>query len=746
MNKLKMMALSATMMGGISAVGQAQTAHQEVPVYLQVNAALSLRVEDALSRMTLEEKVALCHAQSKFSVAGVKRLGIPELWMSDGPHGVREEISWDSWAPSGCTNDSCTAFPALTCLVATWEPALAHKYGQALGEEARYRNKSVILAPGVNIYRTPLNGRNFEYLGEDPYLAAQMVVPYIQGVQSNGVAACVKHYILNNQELWRGHIDVDLSDRALHEIYLPPFKAAVEKGNVWSLMGSYNKVRGQHACHNDFLLNKILKHDWQFDGAVITDWGGCHDTDQAVNNGLDIEMGTYTNGLTTESNFPYSAYYLADPYLKGLRDGKYSIEGLNDKARRVLRLIMRTAMNTNRPWGSLATKSHAQVDYEIGVAGVVLLKNDAVDKHTAALLPIDASKYNRILVVGENATRRLTEGGGSSALKVKKEFSPLEGLQELYGDKIIYAQGYESGRPSYEGQDAIDPKCQQRLHDEAIAKAKEADLVLYFGGLNKNHFQDCEGADRKTYHMSFGQDELIADLQQANEHIVVTLLSGNAVAMPWVKQIPAIVQGWYTGSEAGHVLAAVLSGKENPSGHLPFSFPKTLSDCSAHSFDALSYPGDSIHEKYEEGIYVGYRWYTTKKIATLFPFGYGLSYTTFKYGAPRLSARKFVGNDKLILSVPVENTGDRAGKMLVQIYLGQQHPHLDRPIRELKHFKQVSLEAGETKQVEFSISADDLKYYDDQIHDWRVDNDQFTVYVARSSEDMVSKLTFHYKN
>ncbi len=742
MNKLIKMTVSVFVLMSCLIVN-GQTNHQQIPVYKQTDANLEDRVEDALQRMTLEEKVALCHAQSKFSVAGVSRLGIPELWMSDGPHGVREEISWDSWAPAGFTNDSCTAFPALTCLAATWDPKLSQKYGRAIGEEARYRNKSVLLGPGVNIYRTPLNGRNFEYMGEDPYLASVLVVPYIHGVQSNGVAACVKHYILNNQEKWRGHIDVDLSDRALYEIYFPAFKAAVEDGHVWSLMGAYNKLRGEHACHNDFLLNKVLKGDWKFDGAVITDWGGCHDTDEAVNNGLDIEMGTYTNGLTTESKFTYSEYYLADPYLKGLKSGKYSVEVLNDKARRVLRLIMRTVMNSSRPWGSLATKEHEQVGYEVGINGVVLLKNDFT-KRKSKLLPLDASKYERILVVGENSTRKLTKGGGSSELKVKHECSPLEALKEMYGDKIIYAQGYESGRPRYDGQDKIDSKVQQKLHDEAVAKAKAADIVLYFGGLNKNHFQDCEDSDRKNYHLSFGQDRLILDLQKANSNIVVNLLSGNAVAMPWVDKVPAIIQGWYNGSEAGHILADIISGKQNPSGRLPFSFPKKLEDCPAHSFDALAYPGDSIKEEYKEGIYVGYRWYTTKKIKTLFPFGHGLSYTTFEYGKPMLSSRSLTKDGKLTLTVPVTNTGNVDGKEVVQIYIGQKRPRLDRPAYELKHFKKVSLAVGETTEVLFEITADDLKYYDDIQKEWRVDADKFTLYVGKSTEDIQSKLTFYY--
>ena len=369
-----------------AAVAVAQT---PVPLYLDESQPIEVRVQDALSRMTLEEKVKLCTAQSKFSSHGVPRLGIPEIWMSDGPHGVREEIQWDSWSNAGFTNDSCTAFPALTCLAATWNPEMSALYGKNIGEEARYRRKDILLGPGCNIYRTPLNGRNFEYLGEDPYLASVMVVPYIQELQKNGVAACVKHYALNNQEKWRGHIDVQLSDRALYEIYLPAFKAAVQEGGAWSIMGAYNKARGEHACHNDLLLNRILKEEWGFDGCVVTDWGGTHDTREAVFNGLDIEMGSYTNGLTSGRDFAYSDYFLARPYLQGLQSGEYPLSTVEDKAARVLRLIFRTAMNRNRPWGSFTSEAHYEAARQIGTEGIVLLKNEPVKRQQPALLPID---------------------------------------------------------------------------------------------------------------------------------------------------------------------------------------------------------------------------------------------------------------------------------------------------------------------------------------------------------------------
>ena len=678
----------------------------QTPIYLDDSQPIEARVQDALGRLTLEEKVALCHAYGKFASAGVPRLGIPELWWSDGPHGVRAEINWNDWGYSNQTNDSTTAFPALTCLAATWNPEMSAKYGKAIGEEAVYRGKDVLLGPGVNIYRTPLNGRNFEYMGEDPYLASVMCVPYIQEVQKNGVAVSVKHYALNNQELWRDHIDVYASDRALYEIYLPAFKAAVQKGGAWTVMGAYNKFRGQHCCHNELLLNKILKGDWGFDGVVVTDWGGAHDTYEAAVNGLDVEMGSYTNGLTSESEFGYNDYYLADPYLKMLKEGKVPLSTVDEKVTRILRLVFRTAMNRQKPYGSLCTDEHYAVAREIGDEGIVLLKNDPVTKKGNPLLPIDASKYERILVVGDNAVRLLNEGGGSSELKVKDMVSPLDGLRELYGDKVQYAHGYLAG------------------------------------GLNKNHHQDCEGGDRIDFGLPFGQDELIEALQAVNPNLVLVLLTGNAVEMPWIDKVPAIVQGWYLGSMGGKSLADVLGGAVCPSGKLPFSFPKKLTDCPAHAFDSMAYPGDSIKEEYKEDILVGYRWYDTKEIPALFPFGYGLSYTTFEYGKPVISAKKMEADGTLTLSVAVKNTGSVAGKEIVQLYVGDEKCSLLRPVKELKHFDKILLQPGEEKTVTFTITPDNLKFYDDRVGQWVAEPGKFKLYVGASSTDIRGTATF----
>ncbi len=712
-----------------SAVSISVKAQLVKPIYLDETRPIEERVKNALSLMTLEEKVALCHAQSKFSSKGVARLGIPEVWMSDGPHGVRAEILWDSWGYAQWTNDSCTAFPALTCLAATWNPEMSAIYGKAVGEEARYRNKTVLLGPGVNIYRTPMNGRNFEYMGEDPYLASVMVVPYIQEVQKNGVAACVKHFALNNQENWRGHINVELSDRALREIYLPAFKAAVTEGKVWSVMGSYNQFRGEYCCHNDLLLNKILKGEWKFDGTVITDWGGAHETKQAALNGLDIEMGTGTDGMTRSLKNAYDNYYLALPFLDELKKGSIPESVVNDKASRVLRMIFRTTMNSKRPYGSLATPEHAQVARKIAEDGIVLLKNDG------SILPLDASKLNKIAVIGENATRKMSEGGGSSELKPRVEISPLKALQSKYGSKITYARGYASGPPAY-GR-AIPSKLNaDSLRNEAVKIAESADMVIFVGGLNKNHNQDCEGGDRKSYNLPFGQDKLISEILKVNKNIVVVLVSGNAVAMPWVDKVPAIVQAWHLGSEAGNAITSVLSGEVNPSGKLPFTFPKQLSDCGAHSFDKLCFPGDSIREVYKEDILVGYRWYDTKAIPVQFHFGFGLSYTTFTLSKPTTDKTDYAKTETVKMTFSVQNTGKVAGSEVAQIYITQENAPIMRPAKELKGFKKILLKAGVKKSVTIPVKVQDMAYWDEKTSNWKVDPGKYTLSLGTSAGDI----------
>lgn len=735
---MKKSALALACLLGLSGAVTAQT-----PIYLDSSQPIEKRIDDALSRMTLQEKINLCHAQSKFSSAGVPRLGIPEIMMSDGPHGVRAEVDWNDWGYAGWTSDSVTVFPALTALAATWDPNMSAIYGKAVGEEARYRNKNILLGPGVNIYRTPLNGRNFEYMGEDPYLAGEMVVPYVQNLQKNGVAACVKHYALNDQERWRGHINVQVSDRALYEIYLPAFKKAVIDGGAWSIMGSYNQYNNQHACHNERLLQKILRGQWGFDGCVITDWGGAHDTKQAALYGLDIEMGSYTNGLTSESEFTYDDYYLANPYLKMLQSGEVPMSTIDDKARNILRLIFRTGMNTSKPFGSLCSEEHYNVCRQIGNEAIVLLKNAPVNKKSAKLLPIDANRYNNILVVGENATLRLNEGGGSSELKARLMVSPLDALKQIYGDKITYSPGYKSGRPMYEREEVIPQSTQDSLRAEAVKAAKNADLVIYIGGLNKNAYQDCESTDRREYALPFDQPQLINEIAAVNPNTIVVLLSGNAVETSWESKIPAIVQGWYLGSMGGYSIADVLSGKVNPSGKLPFSFPRKLEDNGAHFYGVESYPGDSINVAYKEDILVGYRWYDTKKIPAQYSFGHGLSYTTFAYGKASVSSSTITPGETITVSVPVTNSGKVAGKEVVQLYIGDDNASVIRPVKELKGFQKVDLQPGETKTVTFTISEDALKFYDDKAGDWTSEAGKFHAFIGSSSTDIRSTITFN---
>ena len=724
---------------------------QTLPVYLDDSKPTEQRIDDALSRMTLQEKIRVLHAQSKFSAAGVPRLGFPDLWTDDGPHGVRPDVLWDEWDQAGQTNDSCVAFPALTCLAATWDTSMALTYGHSLGEEALYRGKDMILGPGVNIYRTPLGGRNFEYMGEDPYLASRMVVPYIKGLQSCGVSACVKHYALNNDEEYRHQVNVVVSDRALHEIYLPAFKAAVTEGGTWAIMGAYNLYKNEHNCHNQWLLNKILKHDWKFDGVVVSDWGGCHDLDEAVKNGLDLEFGTWTDGLTMGATNAYDNYFLSQPYLKAISEGKYSTKELDEKVRRILRLYFRTTMNRNRPHGFLCSDAHYEAARKIAENGIVLLKNDA------ALLPINLQTTKRVLVVGENAVKMMTVGGGSSSLKVQREVSPLDGIKaRLAAEGIVvdYERGYIGDtNGAYNGvttgQNLDDKRTEEQLIADAVAKAKGADYVIFIGGLNKSDYQDCEGHDRKNMDLPYAQNKVVAALAKANRRIVFVNISGNAVTMPWRGSVPAIVQGWFLGSEAGNALASVLVGDVNPSGKTPFTWPASLQDVGAHKLN--TYPGTwradkkIIDEEYKEGIYVGYRWADKEKTKPQFAFGHGLSYTTFKLSNARANAASMTRDGRITFTVNVKNTGKRAGAEVVQLYIHDVKASLDRPEKELKGFKKVWLQPGESKDVDITIDNSALSFYDEATQSWVSESGDFIALIGNAADNLTQKVKFALK-
>ena len=710
-------------------------------VYLDPSKPLEERVQDALSRMTLEEKVALTHAQSKFSSAGVPRLGIPELWHTDGPHGIRPEVLWDEWDQAGWTNDSCTAFPALVNLAATWDRELSRLYGDCIGEEARYREKDILLGPGINMGRTPLNGRTFEYMGEDPYLAGQLVVPYIQGVQSNGVAACVKHFAMNNQEVRRTATSSNVDDRTMYEIYLPAFEAAVKEGGAWAIMGSYNLYNNQFNCHNKRLLCDILKGEWGFDGVVVSDWGGCRDDDEAAAYGLDIEMGTWTNGLRGAASDSYANYHLARPYLERLRDGRASVEGLDDKASRVLRTIFRTSMGEQH-FGSFNSPEHYAAARKIAAEGLVLLKNDGA-------LPLQIPQGGKLLVVGENAYKMMVVGGGSSNLKTKYEIIPLDALHEAFDGKasVVWERGYVGDTTTdynkvVTGQDLSENRSASQLLADAIAAASDADCILYIGGLNKSSGQDNEGTDRADIVLPYGQDELIEALAATGKKMVVVNISGSPVAMPWASKVNAIVQGWYGGSESGHALVDVLTGAVNPSGKLPFTMPIALADGPLKT--ERQYPGIKEEGKkwwqeyYDEGVFIGYRWYSSKNVPVQYPFGYGLSYTTFDISG--VSVKR--AGDGFKVSAAVKNTGSVPGAEVVQLYVSDVESSVERPVKELKGFEKVYLQPGESRKVQFTLDRRALSFFDADSHAWVAEPGEFRALVGTSSEDIRGEVSF----
>ena len=722
-----------------------------VPVYLDPHKSVEERVSDALTRLSTEEKVAMLHAQSKFSSRGVPRLGIPEVWCTDGPHGIRPEVLWDDWNQAGWTNDSCTAFPALSCLAATWDREMSLLFGRSIGEEARYRKKDVLLGPGVNICRTPLGGRTFEYMGEDPYLAGQMVVPYVKGVQENGVAACVKHFAVNNQEVRRTSTNSVVDDRTLYEIYLPAFEAAVKEGGAWAIMGSYNLWNGEFNCHNHRLLNEILKGEWGFDGVVISDWGGCRDDDQAITNGLDMEYGTWTNGLRGAPSDSYNYYHLANPYLQRLADGRAGTKELDDKASRILRLIFRTSMAPEAHYGSFNSPEHYEAARRIAAAGTVLLKNDGV-------LPLSIPDGGKLTVIGENAVKKMVVGGGSSNLKTKYEITPLEALQEAFPNaEVVWERGYVGNvETSYNrvstGQDLSESRPAQQLLADALSAAEGADAVIFIGGLNKSANQDNESTDKLDITLPYGQDALIEALAEAIPDLIVVNISGSPVAMPWAGKVGAVIQGWYGGSETGHALADVLTGAVNPSGKLPFTLPRSLSDGPLKT--ERQYPGIQVEgeqwwqEYYDEGVFVGYRWYASQNIPVCFPFGHGLSYTSFEYGPAKASKSSVrcsgsFGVDEgreavLKVSVDVRNCGGRDGAEVVQLYLAPPADSIERPAIELKGFEKLHLEAGKSGKAVMELPRRAFARFDADAHCWTVDPGTWRILIGSSSEDIRS--------
>lgn len=685
------------------------------------------KIEHLIKQMTLEEKIGMIHANSSFTSAGVPRLRIPELTMSDGPHGVRPEHGRD-WELDNKGGDSSTYLPVGITLASTWNPALGYAFGAVLGSEAAYRGKDVILGPGINIMRTPLNGRNFEYLGEDPYLISKMATGYIKGVQDQGVSACVKHYLANNQEFLRGEINVEMSERALREIYLPGFKAAVMEGGVNTLMGAYNKFRGEYCTYNNYLINKILKQEWKFKGAVISDWGAIHSTKEALLGGADLEMGT---DLSMLPNPDYNKFFFANDALKMVRSGEVAESVIDDKVRRILRVMFKTQMFDKRKAGAHSIAEHAAVAKKVAEEGIILLRNNK------GVLPLNKQAVKTIAVIGANANRENAMGGGSSQVRAPYEITPLKGLQNYAGNhiNILFEQGYTIAKGAKP--DAAHIK-------KAVEAAKRSDVAIIVGGWTHGYdysvwddnAYDAEGRDKPDMNLPFGQDQLIKAVAGANPNTVVVLYGGGPADMTqWVDKVKGIIQAGYPGQEGGNALAAIIFGEVNPSGRLTVTFPKKLADVPAHKLG--EYPGDSINVHYNDDIFVGYRYYDTYNVEPLFPFGHGLSYTAFKYS--NLSAT--IQNGKATVTVRIQNTGSRPGAEVVQLYVKDVQSSVKRPDKELKAFEKTFLLPGQSKDISFELGSEAFSFFDDGKMQWVKEPGEFEILVGSSSRDIRARRT-----
>ncbi|GAB4221550.1 MAG: glycoside hydrolase family 3 C-terminal domain-containing protein [Spirochaetales bacterium] len=690
--------------------------------------------KDLLKDLSFEEKSSLCRGVTLFETGGCPRLGIPPLRMSDGPHGVREELLKDRFVSAGRTDDASTYFCTLLALASTWNPALAYRMGQCLGREARARGKDIILGPGVNIIRTPHCGRNFEYLSEDPFLTASFAVPYILGVQEQGVGACVKHYALNNQEKDRKTIGVEVSERALREIYLPAFEAAVKKANVVAVMGAYNRFRGEFCCHNAYLLRTILREEWGFRGIVISDWDGVHDTRRAVLGGLDIEMGT-----GCDEGWPFEQYWYAKPLLKLVSTGELPPTCMDEKVLHVLHAYHHIGiLDPHRPKGTMNTPEHREVSRQIAREAIVLLKNDR------GILPLQKDQLKRLVVIGDNAVRIHANGGGSSRIKTPYEVTPLEGIQALVGEtvKVEWVPGYivtpepagtSTSVPVPTGLNPTEARMQ------AIEKARSADGVIFFGGLN--HDFDREGADRLDMNLPYQQDLLLQELLRIRPDTVVVLIAGSPVDVSaWNDSCSTLLWTSYGGMEGGHALAEVLFGIVNPSGKLPITFPRNLADSPAHALG--EYPGqDTVH--YREGILVGYRYFDTEKVEPAFPFGHGLSYIRFRYSSPQLQWQRGKEGVSLEVRCTITNTGGMQGAETVQVYLADRSGKIFKPEKELKGFYKVVLDPGESKEVLIRIPYEEFRYFDEQTNRFRIQPGEYELLLGGSSKDIRISIVTH---
>lgn len=720
-------------------------------------------IEKLIKKLTLEEKLAMIHGAALFSSGGVERLGIPGVVSSDGPMGVRAEFMKDRWIPSGNNDDNVSYLPSNSALASTWNTERAHDMGHVLGEEARGRGKDVILAPGINIKRDPKCGRNFEYMSEDPKLAASMAVPFVQGVQENDVAACVKHFAVNCQETDRLMVDEDVDDRTLYEIYLPAFKAAVQEGNAYSIMGAYNKLNGYHCCENKNLLDLILRGEWGFDGTVISDWGGVHKTKEAAECSMDMEMSVFPD---------FDEYKLANPLKELIEKGEVSESVVDAKVRNILRMMYRLKMigrhAGERKAGAYNTSEHREAILKTAEESMILLQNEE------NILPLDAKKIKKLVVVGQNAAKIHSDGGGSAEIKSLYEICPLMGLKTYLGGntEVKYVKGYyvpekpktfdqnwqatslddlentnvglavrdeEHQEENWKREDEerlaklekekveIHEK-NQKLFAEALEAVKDADAVIYVGGLN--HDIDSEGFDRSDMKLPYEQDILIEELLKVRSDMIVTFVGGSPVEMPWRNHAKAILWSYYAGMETGNAFAKILFGDVNPSGKLAETFPKRYEDTATGRNGQFGVRG---HIKLEEGLYYGYRHHDKERIAPAFCFGHGLSYTTFEYSGLTMKAEK---GKHVKLSFTVKNTGKREGAEVVQVYVAPIAAKVDRPVKELKVFDKVELAPGKSKKVTLTLRQEDFAYFDEHLHDFIADAGDYEILVGASCDDI----------
>ncbi len=720
----------------VVAIAVASAAMAQTPAYQTRLLDNEPQVENILRQMTLEEKIAMLHGKHMFSSAGVDRLGIADVEYADGPFGIREEMEPHSWNSAHLTTDSATFFPTGSALAATWSTEWAYAYGHGMSREARLRGKDMILGPAINIQRIPTGGRTYEYLSEDPLLSGMLAVAYTRGSQDDGTAVCLKHYALNNQEDYRGFVDVRISDRVMHEIYLRPFEMAVREADAWGLMAAYNKVNGRWCSENEALLTTILRKQWGFPGMVISDWGGVHSTVDAVTSGMNVEMP--------------GDRYMGKALLDSVKAGKVSEEVINQRVREILRVrlmvkpIAKDVANT-KPVGNAAEMKTA---LEVARRSIVLLKNER-------LLPINPNRVRRIAVIGENAVTTMALGGVGAGVKTRCEITPLEGLQQALGKKvkISYAPGYQRyDRKSRDRHLSPQQKADARLMAQAVKAARKADLVLFFAGDNRE--VETEGSDRKRITLPSGQDEVARALAKTGKPIVTIVVSGGPVDVSTVSEVSgALLASWFNGSMGGQALAEVLTGAVSPSGRLPMTWPAKLEDVPAYATG--SYPqtfdnnsqGDifvglvnnqsnerrqQLIANYAEEDLVGYRWYDCKDVAVAYPFGFGLSYAQFQYS----NVQVLPTAEGFDVQFTLTNTSDVDAEEVAQVYVARPQSHIERPVKELKGFQRVALKGGEKKAVTIPVRRSDLCHWDETAQSWMLEPGNIDVLVGGSSTQL----------